>query len=326
MIRNRLRTDNRSAFTIIELLVVLMIIVTLAGMLFAGVMKVLGKIPETQTSTEIAEMETGLAGFMADYNLTDPPPSILHLQETGFYNLGNPVELNTVQFLKRWLGQSFNVTAKIDWNGNGFVGDSLVLYGQQCLVFYLGGVPTYSAPGVISGMSGFSPNAVVSPTNIYGPATPAVAGSRRKGPYFNFVPSRLTLFLDNPPAPTVPILFPAYHDPWQVKNPPARGFPHPNGTPYAYFSTQGKINGYSPLDCASFAFPYYEANAAGGLANYTYNNRYQIISAGKDGVFGGQYGTNTALGFAWVSSSGATFYGDDDQANFSTGLLGTGQH
>ena len=116
-----------------------------------------------------------------------------------------------------------------------------------------------------------------------------------QGPYFNFVTTRLVLSGS----------FPVYLDPWQKKGSPQS---------YAFFSSQGNVNGYSPTDCNSIAFPYYEQTLTG--INYTYNNRYQIISAGKDGVFGG-FGSGNPAGFPWSPSSGARVH----QAGPTTRLI-----
>jgi prepilin-type N-terminal cleavage/methylation domain-containing protein len=311
MIRRRSRKGQRSAFTLVELLVVIAIIAVLVSLTAAAVMRVLGKIPEVQTRTDIGMMDQAMASFMADYGLQNPPPSMLLLSEDGsqypklMSNTATAaLATQTVKFLQEWFGKSFNVYGKYDWNGNSTIDQPYTLYGQQCLVFYLGGIPTYTASGTI-GMTGFSPNVAVSTANPMGPATPAVSGTQRKGPYFPFVTSRLVA--------TAP--FPTYLDAWQAK-------PTPNV--YAFFSSRGKMNGYNPLDCAKLAFPYYEPLPS-GQPSYTNNNRYQILSAGQDGIFGGQ--TNaTAYGFPWNPASGATGHGADDQSNFSASLLGAGQH
>jgi prepilin-type N-terminal cleavage/methylation domain-containing protein len=301
MIRIRSHKETRSAFTLIELLVVIAIIAILVSLTGAAVMKVMLKIPQVQTSTEIGEMGTAMGSFMATYNLQNPPPSTLHLCENGtqYYNSNGQVQpqyQSTVKFLQKWFGRSFNVHGTYDWNGNGNPNETYTLTGQQCLVFYLGGIPTYSPSGI--GMTGFA-------MNVANPAVTAAPGTNRNGPYFNFKSSNLVLAGS----------FPVYMDPWHAK---------PTPQAYAFFSSQGKVNGYSAGDCAGVAFPYYELTAA-GLPNYANNNSFQIISAGQNGIFGGTR-SHTAYGVAWNPSSGATGAGADDQSNFSSTILGAGQH
>ncbi len=337
MIRNDSRSSKRSAFTLVELMVVVLIIAILVSLISSAVLKAMQKIPEVQTRTEISEMEVALRAFMTDYGLSDPPPSLLLLNESAPLSVGG----TSASFLTRVFGKNLGPT---DWNGDGNIAPLSVtwtLQGHQCIVFYLGGIipptpPTYSPQG-------FSTN------NI----NPAFPGGKRKGPYFNFVSSRLM-----PPPITALNLaptFPVYIDPWQAKSGAFYGAATTaggtlGGTPYAYFSSYGNNNGYTYTDCSGLSYfdvllrpqialPYYTAvNTLGFPIAYTYPNSYQIISAGKDGVFGFNltppstvppppsgpppFISNNNL---WIPASGAQGSGADDQANFSAGLLGSGQ-
>jgi hypothetical protein len=38
----------------------------------------------------------------------------------------------------------FHFTTPCDWNGNGVIDAPYTLQGQQCLVLWTGGIPTYS--------------------------------------------------------------------------------------------------------------------------------------------------------------------------------------
>jgi hypothetical protein len=219
-----------------------------------------------------------------DYNLSDPPPSALTLYGT------NPQQGPSANFLVKMFGKTLGFGQTfVDWNGDGVSNGPWMLEGEQCLVFYLGG---------IGGNQGFSTNNM----------NPAQTGGKRKGPYFTFPTPRLV------PGNVVNSAlnaFPVYIDAWQAKSIP-HSAPFANGMPYAYFSSNGTNNGYSTMDCTSIgATPYFTATGV-----YTNPNTYQVISAGKDGVFG------TA---GWTPSNGATGYGADDQANFSANLLGVGQ-
>lgn len=109
-----------------------------------------------------------------------------------------------------------------------------------------------------------------------------------------------------------------YIDAWKVQAAPK---------PYAYYSSNGLNNaGYlanNGADCAGLGIypptispPYGPAPYNDGRNGFTNSNKYQIISAGQDGVFG------TGV---WNASNGATGYGRDDQANFSSKILGAGQ-
>jgi prepilin-type N-terminal cleavage/methylation domain-containing protein len=299
MIRDHSRRGQRSAFTLVELMVVLLIIAILVSLLGSAVMKAMGKIPEVQTRTEISEMSVALQAFMSDYNLAEPPPSYLILHEHVAAYPGNAALAQTWTFLQKTFAKNLGAQSAgwIDWNGDGLVNGPWFLEGEQCLVFYLGGIPN-----LVGGPQGFSTNSM----------NPALAGGKRKGPYYTFDLTRL--------KPGNGGFF-VYIDAWQTKTSPF--YATLGGTPYAYFSSRGINNGYNwltypghvhPGDCPSIrALQYFLA----GTTQCMNPNTYQIISAGKDGVFG-------TIG--WIPANGAVGAGADDQANFSSTLLGSGQN
>lgn len=331
MIRDHSHRENRSAFTLVELMVVILIIAILVSLLASAVMKVMDKIPEVQTRTEISEMDVALQAFMQDYNLAYPPPSSLFLNEQF------PTSTASGSFLTQVFGKNLGTAGGVDWNGDGVITPTplgtatFTLQGSHCLVFYLGGIPNTAA--VAGGQSpapqGFSTNNT-KPSYGSMPALGETSSGKRKGPYFPFVTSRLF-----PDATTGG--FCVYLDPWQAKV-------STNGVgprPYVFFSSSGNNNGYSYLDClgvsftdalgAHFALPYWTGLTAIGLpTGYTYPNTYQIISAGKDGKFGYTPGALPPPGALnsnlWSPTGGAVGTGADDQANFSSTLLGVGQN
>ncbi|HTU19844.1 MAG TPA: type II secretion system protein [Gemmataceae bacterium] len=276
MTRYHSRSGNRPAFTLVELMVVVLIIAILVSLISSAVMMAMGKIPETQTSTEISQMGTALQAMMADFNLDVPPPSTLVLSETA------PLTTASGTFLAQMFGRNLGAGQPfVDWNGDGQPNGPWTLGGEECLVFYLGGI----------NLQGFSYNKM-NPTPI--------AGQKMHGPYFNFVTSRLY------PVATG---FYVYLDPWQSKSGALYGTL--GGSPYAYFSSNGINNAYANTSGYGAA-PYFIT----GTTQYMNPNTYQIISAGKDGYFG-------TVG--WTPTSGATGHGADDQANFSSKVLGAGQ-
>jgi general secretion pathway protein G len=190
----------------------------------------------------------------------------------------------------------------------------VALEGDQCLVFFLGGIPIDKGNGTYA-MDGFGKN----------PQNPAAAP--RGGPTFDFKSSRLrargaSQFQQYGNA-AGDRGFPSFFDPYY-------GEAYPASKPYAYFSAFGRKNistamvnggfGYLPRssafhDCGTLAcnidpvtlrlgdvqavtgtffVPYRDSNAT-----YYQSNGFQIISAGPDqnfGVGGLAPSANTALG------------------------------
>lgn len=283
---------RRSAFTLIEMMVVILIIAILVTLLSSAVVQVLGKKPEVETRVEISELTVALQAFMNDYQLSDPPPSALILREDLAYNLTVPLEAQSAKFLQKVFGKNLGAGGPIDWNGDGIQNGPWILEGEHCLIFYIGGIPNVAAQKSGSPAQPLGFNA-----NNANPAAPQQPGQRRKGPYMDLPASRL---VSSGNGGFVQLL-----DPWMLKTGPS---------PYVYYSSQGIMNGYSVADCQTVdtAGPYMTAPG-----QFTSPNTYQIISAGKDGRFGGGL---------WNPTAGATGAGADDQANFSSTRLGIGQN
>src|SRR4051812_46462950 len=156
--------QTRVGFTLAELLLVIFIIVVLVSLTAAAVLRIMGKGPQTQTRVEIGQLETGIASARTELGL-DYVPSYLVLREDNAYDSNNAEHRATKSLLQKMFGRRIvlrPVTAGgpgIDWNGNGQIesGD-LILEGQHCLVFFLGGIPT--PPNTSAGCLGFSTDPV----------------------------------------------------------------------------------------------------------------------------------------------------------------------
>jgi prepilin-type N-terminal cleavage/methylation domain-containing protein len=241
---------RRPGFSMVELLVVLAILAILVSLTAAAVFKALSKGAHVEARTEIAQLETALASCRADFGV-DVLPSLLVLREDGQYQANGPLRAQypkTVALLQKLFGRNFNVSAPCDWNGNGSIDPGeLVLEGQHCLVFFLGGIPT--APGGTDNCTGFNSNR----------ATPAAPGGTRRGPYFEFKSSRLRRGAAG---------FFSYLDVWE-------------GQPYAFFSATKAGNDYTP-DCPSLGVrPYFDLSR-----RFLNPNGVQILTAGPDKTFG----------------------------------------
>jgi prepilin-type N-terminal cleavage/methylation domain-containing protein len=256
------KPDLRRAFTLIELLVVIAIIAVLVSLTAAAVQKVRSRGVEVQARSEIGQLETALAACRTDFSL-DAVPSRLVLREDGRYDRAGPNRAlypQTITLLQKMFGRGFNTAGRYDWNGSGTLeGGELVLEGQHCLVFFLGGIPT--PPGGTDGCTGFGTDK----------ANPTAPGGTRHGPYYEFKANRLRRDANG---------FFIYLDPWRKQ-------------PYAYFSATKAGNDYT-RDCPTLrVVPYFDLSR-----RFLNPNGNQILSAGPDKVFGPGGMWDPAAGYA----------------------------
>jgi general secretion pathway protein G len=315
------RRAARAAFTLVELLVVVAIIAILVSLTTAAVMKFLSKGPEVQNMNDIHQLEAGIAEFHRDFKLNKEffPSRFVICEQYSDYvkNLNNPLYANSLAFLQRMFPRLWRDPASqqivVDWNANGnlngVIDPPYVLEGDQCLVFFLGGIPN---GGGSSGLNGFSTNA----TN------PAAGGGPRKGPYFDFDPQRLMIIHGNS--------YSSYMDAFSDKigNGPK--------VPYAYFSSYDVRNGYNKYgtttDCPTLGvWPYAQlAPPSSPTVQYLYPDKFQIISAGPDNLFGPGTDFSSKTPVLWTPKTAAN-YGQafpnakDDQTNFYANFMGVAQ-
>jgi prepilin-type N-terminal cleavage/methylation domain-containing protein len=299
MTLHRRRPRRRSGFTLIELLVVIAIIAVLISLTSAAVFYAFVKMDEVRARNEVSQMASGVAQFEGDFNVTVPPPSRIWLDGSGLTAYSTPPAGYTAtdmpklyqlgqdsQAYLRKLWPRINIAGGIAWNGGqANLPNNVVLEGQQCLVFFLGGAR--NANGAFIGFSTDTTNPMNGSTTT------------RKGPYFQFDMKRIQ---------AGPNGYPQYLDPYGAQ-------------PYAYFSSGKTNNAYNAyvttglgLDCPSLGLqPYYSSPNP----NQYYNpSTFQIISAGRDKTFGpgGQWTPTTANGIAPA--------GRDDISNFYDRKLG----
>jgi prepilin-type N-terminal cleavage/methylation domain-containing protein len=359
---------RRGAFTLIELLVVIAIIAILMGLLLAAVMKAKGKGDQVRIRNDISGLASAVDTFKSTFKV-DYLPSRIRLKKRMFlvggggvlvpnYNLNNPLEADSFTFLTRLFphmaGRPAGPFNWVDWDGTGVPADTVIdLEGDQCLVFFLSGIPTGAPLGVAipnrngnAGSLGFAAD----PTDPSLP--PAVTASQprasptRIGPFYDgFQAARLLLVHGNGNY------FYSYADIYGT-------------VPYAYFSSYKAQNGYNRYvptlglawtDCpslnvtpyAEFLDPQGSANSVSAADRYANPTSFQIICAGADGKFGrgslralsaGDPGSPTWSGqtaggtpATWAVSAGKPtpqalrFAGNDDMTNFHPAPLGVAQ-
>src|SRR5262249_17808193 len=140
--------------------VVIAIIAILAGLTTAAVMKVFGTGPQAKCANDIRQLQTGLENFKNKFG-SYPTGRVKLCKLYSMNNVtGDQVDQNSEAFLMKMFPcidlNIWNGTG-IDWSGGTVPGfTQAVLEGHQCLVFFLGGIPTKS--GTTFGCTGFSAN------------------------------------------------------------------------------------------------------------------------------------------------------------------------
>ncbi|HEV3256416.1 MAG TPA: prepilin-type N-terminal cleavage/methylation domain-containing protein [Gemmataceae bacterium] len=325
------RSPDRRGFTLIELLVVITIIALLVALLSAAVMRALRLGKVTANKHDIDQLSTAVVNFTTS-NKVDYIPSRIHLSENCVYNLTNPtgpnyqLDVDSVAFLSRlWPRANFQPGNGnwYDWNGDGQDAIDLqkgefYLEGDQCLVFFLGGIP--SKVNGVFGTTGFS---AVPRDPTYHTSWQAKGGSGPGNvipPVFEFDSNRLA-DLAHQSSNNQNIGFCSYLDAYKKQ-------------PYAYFSSYNKSYNryYNPntnpaSDCISLGiWPYAEALRTASSAfpdlKYIKPSGFQIISAGPDKLFGPGTSPN---GPFWSAGTADNYPapGSDDQASFHPSELGS---
>jgi prepilin-type N-terminal cleavage/methylation domain-containing protein len=309
---------RRVGFTLIELLVVIAIIGVLISLLMAGVMKVLGKTDEVRARNDITQLSQAGDSFKTKLHV-DYIPSRIILGPKRVYFVGTTLRpgiyTDSFNYLNRvWPRMNWDdPSSPIVWswrNDYNPLPDGVLLEGQECLVFFLGGIPNEVPPASGNrGCFGFSKN----------PNNPTAPGGERDT-FYDFLSNRLKTRNEYARPATGSVGFYAYLDSYGKQ-------------PYAYFSsykTANQYNRYSGTDCPHLnngidntgVYPY--AELWDPNRKYLNSNTFQIISAGPDGFFGRgtRDGEPLTLWRQGQQNFSPTQPGYDDMSNFSDRPLG----
>jgi general secretion pathway protein G len=338
----------------VELLVVFAIISVLVSLISSAVWKAMITASRVRIRSEISQLAVALENFKAKYGFY--PPSRIKLAEllttgpSGIYrdaSIQGSLDYDSIQTITKMFPKAStawananpaNGPAGINWSGRGgWNGPNpmafTVLEGDQCLVFFLGGIPdNFSGPANLN-CTGFS-------TNLLDPSYHIKNGGETLPPFFEFDSSRLVRAAGQG-SPRSPVFY-SYLDSYRQR-------------PYAYFSSGNSRDNYNRhfieaqyrnSDCRSLlanpsnpqagtVWPYAEAISPtlGALTvpspRYYNPSSFQIITAGADGLFGTGTIIQSADGrrghppfppnSAFYSTSDPGF---DDLSNFRDSILG----
>jgi general secretion pathway protein G len=306
------RSLVRGGFTLIELLVVMIIIGVLIALLLPAITGAIRTARKAAVSSEISLLAQALANFKSKYG--DYPPSRFLAVESGHYEgyIGDTTPLSTgtvndptspgtgdivcgqlaqrsAAYLRKFWPRVSTTGAPAgqwyDFNGNGIQDPApYVLHGHECLVFFLGGIPSSSdiqgLPTSTFGLNGFGKdptnpfsNTIANDPRLKTGGPNAMYNANRQPPLFEFNAGRL--FVDSHTQTAVVGVpgFPAYYD--SLNSGPPTGSAGFNF--YAYFSAYGN-NGYDPND-VNFT----EADAGGnGPIGLYFSVAYPVNGGGYD--------------------------------------------
>lgn len=217
--------NSRRGFTLIELLIVMVIILLLSGMLLGAVILVRARVVQAQQIAELSQIDIALTNFKAKYGIY--PPSRIRLRNwvavamapyannassvSEAYAMDNPFDVHSIAYLRRiWpsiklpIAQTTGGALIEQPNSNliWYVDNSsaqevahtpLDLEGDQCLVFFLGGIAERRGTNEFV-LHGFRDNST-NPTDIPNATNPQSLA--RTQPFYNFDASRLYVRYDN---------------------------------------------------------------------------------------------------------------------------------
>lgn len=317
---------HRKGFTLIELGLVVLIIGILVGLLLPALAAAVRSARRAAIVAEINGMSQGIASFQVQYGFV--PPSRFIASETGDYSTAtlttspelaalNPFTLQTIVNRSRIaLSQiaprmPVSVSGKptgiagigfYDFNGNGQLDSTpYLLTGDECLVFFVGGVP---APGTNGfGVAGFA----ASPFNPFQPVTYLdslgnIQAPPRKPLTAPFTSSRL-VDLDGDGMPS-------YLD-------------SINGSPLAFFSPI-TLGAYDPDDCNFATEPDGSPSPLAGFAALGLGQSVvQNVSSPAPNPYtsGTPLGTGRAYSATWINPSGFQIISAGADRQFGPGGL-----
>ena len=303
---------RRSGFTLVELLIVMVVIAILIALLLPAISSVRTTVAVAGVRSEIASLESALADFKLKFG--DYPPSSIVLYES--WNAGWSADSSSRSrirslFPKFDFGRPAPAGTGLsrDFNGDGDTDDFFVLKGDQCLVFFLGGM--FDS---ITGFNGFHPD----PTNPFqkNAASPI-------GPFMDFDIERVLYdfevqypFYDNgtTTGADCSMHFPVYADPL-----PGQTRPYIYSVSYDGAGYNDNPGGDANTEATgSTVFNVYTTTGGVHYKPHT----FQIISPGYDGEYGegGAYDPE-AINPLPAAIGVSRFVERDNVTNFTSGTL-----
>ena len=306
--------SRNSAFTLVELMIVIAIIGILASLATVGVMKVLERSKMVTARIEVSQLEAAVSAAKLELGNLDALPSRIRLAYS-YSNFQSPTQLSgesssdfalrvsTWETFRKAFGKTITGTGTppvFNWRGVNSTGLAnvpnattpfLTLEGMDAYVFWLGGIPENlgGTPEKVK-FTGFA-------ADRSDPTFSEAAKSKRKGPYYDFDTTRISgTFASGKLG---------------YKNSYDGAYAYISNSEYAFFTG-------SPLVTLGGNLYPYRTSSATTASSYNNAKTFQLISSGQNQVFG-------PGGSAWTPGSGKYAIdadGYDDLSNFSSTQLG----
>lgn len=300
--RPRPTTPDRSGFTLVEILMVIVVIAILMALLLPALQSVRRTALDAKVKTEIMQLETAIGQFKSTFGVAPPSSITLYLDSAGWTQ---DTTGSTALMRQIWPQIDFN-NMTYPWKITPPPSPAQtppVLNGAESMMFFLGGVYKY---GTTNPPIGFSKNPI---DPFYNGGAGGTIGSR-DGPFIEFDTLRVK---DKFPVNQ----FPEYYDSLSDQ---ARPFYYVSsndgqGYPVAYVSTDTGITWPSPASAPTGTL--FLTIYSSDIATPYKPQSWQIISPGADGSYGSGGLFNPSL-----SNAGLTNPDDyDNLTNFNSGRL-----
>ncbi|MGD0517378.1 MAG: prepilin-type N-terminal cleavage/methylation domain-containing protein [Thermoguttaceae bacterium] len=298
------KRNHRGGFTLVEMLVVLLIIVILAGLITAAAYRGLKRAKVARIGMEIQQISLALEQYKQQFG--EYPPDFSDLSVTG----KNLILRHIARAFPHYTVSTWNnLQSEVLTNSNSLTNLNNMT-PAMALVFWLGGMPDLQGK-----LSGFSKN----PADPF--ESPSTTASRI-GPFFEFDPSRLSSYKYYPSGVSTSAGQPYIY--FRAES----GYSESYREYYTYSSSYT----LKTITLSSTTVrPYWDAR----VKTWVNPSSFQILCCGLDGKFSqenvyntGRTPATTDIPNSNIISSDITgvtsgnFDYLDDQTNFTTGTIG----